>query len=97
MKMLFAFTLLCVVLSAVKADQNSFDFITSGDTVDTYWYRSRSGPVYKAKLSKNRLPSDYTHQGFVKQPSTIEKKPCRFPEVNNREMITSDISLFHNL
>ena len=43
----------------------------AGDTVDTYWYKSKKGKLYTAELPKERLPTDYTPLGFVKQPSFV--------------------------
>jgi hypothetical protein len=47
------------------------DYITAGDTADTYRYTSGNGKTYTAELPKNRAPADYTPIGFVKQPSFI--------------------------
>lgn len=71
MKNMAAVILFCLALSATGSDQGAFDYITAGDTVDTYWYRSQKGRVYTAQLPKNRSPADYTPLGFVKQPSFV--------------------------
>lgn len=71
MTKLYAIILLFVIISGVKADLDSSDFIIAGDSVDTYRYQSRSGQVYTAMLPKKRLPSDYTPVGFIKQPSFV--------------------------
>jgi hypothetical protein len=47
------------------------DYITAGDTADTYRYTAGNGKTYAAELPKIRAPADYTPIGFVKQPSFI--------------------------
>lgn len=68
---LIAVILFFLALSKTNADMDSFDFIRAGDTVDTYWYKSKSGKLFTAELPKKRSPSDYTPLGFVKQPSFV--------------------------
>lgn len=71
MNKLSAVALFFLFLSKPNADLDSFDYIRAGDTVDTYWYKSKTGKLYTAELPKNRSLSDYTPLGFVKQPSFV--------------------------
>ncbi len=53
------------------AASESPDYISRGDSVDTFRYTGGNGKTYSAQLPKNRAPNDYTPIGFVKQPSFI--------------------------
>jgi len=68
---LIAFIVFFLSLSKINAEMESFDYIREGDTVDTYWYKSKKGKLFTAELPKNRSPLDYTPLGFVKQPSFV--------------------------
>jgi hypothetical protein len=61
----------CLAAVAPGFGEPAPDYITAGDTIDTYRYTAGNGKTYAAELPKNRAPADYTPIGFVKQPSFI--------------------------
>lgn len=69
--------LIILVLSVMvsSAAGGSTDTASAGDStgkgVNSYQYTSSFGTTYHALLPANRLPTDYTPVGFVRQPSFV--------------------------
>jgi hypothetical protein len=66
---LFAFMVGAFSMMPVAGE--SVDSSSSKRANDSYQYTSSFGKTYKAILPKDRLPTDYTPLGFVRQPSFI--------------------------
>lgn len=58
------------VFAIVHADPLP-DHITAGTDCDSFRYVAGNGTMYSAALPKNRLSTDYTPIGFVRQPSFV--------------------------